>query len=238
MTDKYKNKLFSILGDSISTFEGISVPEHAAYYDTYHKLATGITSPQNTWWGTVIDSLGGELLVNNSYSGSTVCWHPLYEVQSYSCSDARTSSLGKGGKQPDVIMVYMGTNDWGCGIRIRYDERFDCVEKNPGVFAPAYRIMLEKLRRNYPNAEIWCFTLSVTCWSENGNFRFPYCYGGIHISDYCDAIREAAEEFGCKVIDLYTNANAYDTVDGFHPKCDGMKTIAEAVVTAINQQNE
>ena len=30
----YKNKLFSVLGDSVSTLEGYSVPESAVYYDT------------------------------------------------------------------------------------------------------------------------------------------------------------------------------------------------------------
>ena len=31
-TTDYKNKHFSVLGDSISTLEGYSIPEEAAYY--------------------------------------------------------------------------------------------------------------------------------------------------------------------------------------------------------------
>jgi lysophospholipase L1-like esterase len=234
MNNNYINKLFSILGDSISTFEGVSEPKDAVYYDTSHKLTSGVTNINATWWGQVIESLEGELLVNNSFSGSTVCWHPLYEAQTYGCSDERTSSLGKNGKNHDGIMVYMGTNDWGCGTRILYNEKYDCVENNPGLFAAAYRIMLEKLRKNYPEAEIWCFTLSVTRWSKYDNFKFPYCYGGIHMSEYCNAIRESAEKFGCRVIDLYQCGKAYDTIDAFHPNADGMKTIAETVLNALN----
>lgn len=231
--DDYQNKLFSILGDSISTFEGCSVPESAVYYDTAHKFASGVLTSLDTWWGQVIEHLGGELLVNNSFSGSTVCWHPLYEVQSFSCSDERTSSLHRDGTLPDVIMVYMGTNDWGCGFRVFRDERFDCVADTPALFFAAYRQMLWKLRQNYPNAEIWCFTLPVSQCSAKTNFKFPYCYGGRHISEYCEAIRACADEFGCRLIDLYNNCAPYDTLDGFHPIASGMKTIAGAVICEL-----
>ena len=76
----YKNKYFSILGDSISTFEGISEPKDAAYYNTSRKMSSGIITLSDTWWGQVVEGLKGKLLVNNSWSGSTVCWHPLYQV--------------------------------------------------------------------------------------------------------------------------------------------------------------
>ncbi len=230
---EYKNKLFSILGDSISTFEGSSVPEHAVYYDRAHKLASGVLTSLDTWWGQVIDHLGGELLVNNAFSGSTVCWHPLYEIPSYACSDERTSSLHKDGLKPDVIMVYMGTNDWGCGTRVFWDERYDPTEDNPSLFLPAYRQMLKKLKANYPHAEIWCFTLPVSRCSAKPDFQFPYLYGGRNILEYCEAIRICAEEFHCRMIDLYNRSEPYDTLDGFHPTSGGMRTIANAVIKEL-----
>ncbi|MBE6960666.1 MAG: hypothetical protein E7448_08115 [Ruminococcaceae bacterium] len=232
---EYRVKLFSVLGDSVSTFEGCSEPEYAVYYDISHKLSAGILNTLDTWWGQVIQRLGGKLLVNNSFSGSTVCWHPLYEIQSYGCSDERTSSLGRDGVSPDVIMIYLGTNDWGCGTRVFQDERYDPVADNPALFLPAYRQMLKKLRTNYPNAEIWCFTLSVSQCSAQSDFSFPYCYGGRHISEYCDAIRLCAAEYGCRVIDLYNGSDPYDTLDGFHPTAGGMKTIADAVINELTK---
>ena len=69
----YQNKLFSVLGDSISTLWGYSVPDYAAYYDLSNALAADILSKADTWWGDVIEYLGAELLVNNSFGGSTVC---------------------------------------------------------------------------------------------------------------------------------------------------------------------
>lgn len=231
----YRNKLFSILGDSISTFEGVSVPANAVYYDQARKLSSGVATPQETWWGQVIAALGGELLVNNAFSGSTVCWHPLYEHPTYGCSDERTASLGKDGRTPDVILVYLGTNDWGCGLRVYRDERYDPVADSPALFFPAYQQMLEKIRGNYPNAEIWCFTFPTSRCSAKPNFAFPYCYGGRHISEYCDVVRLCAKEHGCRVIDLYHSSAPYDTVDGFHPTASGMKTIADAVIREVSR---
>ena len=105
--NRYKNKYFSILGDSISTFEGVSLPKEGAFYDTFKKLSANVLTVADTWWGQVIDALGGRLLVNNSISGSTVTWHKDYEYQSYGCSDERTRSLHKDGAMPNVIMNHV-----------------------------------------------------------------------------------------------------------------------------------
>lgn len=237
MNKDYQNKYFSILGDSISTLEGYSVPEHAAYYDTSHKLASGVILPSDTWWGQVIAQLGGKLLVNNSISGSTVCWHPLYEFPSYACSNERTSSLDANGISPDVIMVYIGTNDWGRGTAISYDERYVSVKEKTALFSWAYEVMLEKLKRNYPSAEIWCFTLSTSRCSKKESFVFPYRYSGRHIEEYCNAIRTCTKKYGCRLIDLYQQQVMYDTIDGFHPNAEGMKELSDAVIEEVQKNN-
>ncbi len=63
---KYKNKNISILGDSISTFEGISIPKEASYYDMGRKLISGVTSVSATWWGQVIEGLEQSFLCHTS----------------------------------------------------------------------------------------------------------------------------------------------------------------------------
>lgn len=228
---KYKNKNISILGDSISTFEGVSIPKEASYYDMERKLLSGVTSVSATWWGQVIEKLGAKLLVNNSISGSTVTWHPSYEVESYGCSDERTASLSVGNIKPDVIIVYLGTNDWGGGVKLSNNELIQSNDLT--IFSIAYSKMLEKLKSNYPNAEIWCFTLATSYCSAKSYFKFPYYSDGWHIYEYCKTIKKCAEEKGCKVIDLYNNMKPYDTIDGFHPNSEGMNTIAEAVIKLI-----
>ena len=113
--DEYKGRLFSVLGDSISTLQGYTEPRGAEYYEGMTRLSSGVLMPKDTWWGRVIDALGGELLVNNSISGSLASRHPDCQVPSYGCSDGRICSLGRGGASPHVIMIMLGTNDWGWG---------------------------------------------------------------------------------------------------------------------------
>ena len=227
MYHDYQGKYFSILGDSVSTLERHSIPEHAAYYTHYNCLETGVFIPADTWWGQVIDALGGRLMVNDSFAGSTVCFHPKYEIQSYGCSQKRTSNLGKYGYSPDVIMVFMGMNDWGMGIPI------SSKENDAYCFLSSYRKMLDQLKQNYPSAEIWCLTLPVSTYSADKNFQYPYCYGGIHIEKYCEAIRTCAQQAGARLIDLYAAAEPYDTVDRFHPNEIGMQTLANAVLKEL-----
>ena len=228
MTDKYNGKLFSILGDSISTLGGFTEPQDAAFYDGDKKYEAGIFAPEDTWWGMVIDALGGKLLVNNSISGSMVSDHPCCLIPSYGCSHERTSALGRDGISPDVIMVLMGTNDWGCGVKL-FPEN-DGESGDPCVFSVAYEMMLSKLRSNYPGAEIWCLTLPVSERKQNETYEFSYRSHGRHIEDFCCVITDMARKYECAVIDLYGEKIDCDTIDGFHPNAEGMRSIATVIL--------
>ncbi len=226
---QYANQRFSILGDSISTLDGYSVPSDAAFYTGSKKMEAEVWGPADTWWGQVIKSLGGTLLVNQSISGSMVCKHPACETSSYGCSRERTSALGREGLSPNVIMIFLGINDWGWGFRP--DSKEDGEDLS--IFSVAYRIMLDRLIQSYPRAELWCLTLPVSTCTRNRSFAFPYTYGGRHIEEYCAVIRACAEEKGCRLIDLYGAATPHDTIDGFHPNADGMKTLARRVLEQL-----
>ena len=219
----YKGKYFSILGDSISTLAGYNPPECAVFYDRENKRLSGVYTPEDTWWGQVINALGGQLLVNHSWSGSLVCMHPACEIESYGCSDARTSALEAEGRTPDVIMVLLGLNDRGWGMRVTPGDG----EEGLSVFSVAYAAMLEKLKRNYPRAEIWCLTLPQ---GRGGEFQGV---AGRRIHDYCEAIRSCGEQAGCSVVDIYRPDQPYDTIDGYHPNAAGMRTIADAVLDGL-----
>lgn len=222
----YENKYFSILGDSISTLAGYNPPENAVFYDWANKRLADIYAPEDTWWGKVIDELGGRLLMNESWSGSLVCKHPDCEIQSYGCSDSRTGNLGIGDVQPDVVMILLGLNDFGWAMR----PTPAAGENDLAVFSVAYETMLRKIKANYPRAEIWCLTLPVGCWSANPGFEPLMIRGGWHLEDYCRVIRDCAVGGGCKLLDIYCPQAPYDTIDGYHPTALGMQTIAQAVL--------
>jgi len=231
MEKPYKHKYFSILGDSISTFEGLSEPKTAVYYDKDKKLSHGVYTYMDTWWGQVIERFEGELLVNNSFSGSKVVKDPFCEYPSYACNDERTSSLDKDGISPDVIMVYMGTNDWGAGVKVTPNANVKVNHQDITIFSIAYQTMLEKLQANYPDAEIWCMTLP-RCVRKDG-VAYSSHPAGREIEEYCQVIRDCAERFGCRLVDLYRAVETYDSKDGAHPNGNGMRTIANAVIHEI-----
>ena len=233
--NKFCGKQFSILGDSISTLEGYNPKGYNLFFTGDVRQKAGVSDMDDTWWGQVINYCGGELLINNSWSGSRVTKLPNRETLFPSgCSDERTNGLHIGIVKPDVIIVYLGTNDWAKGVEPTYG---DCVDHHyriwSSVFETTYDKMLEKLKSNYPNAEIFCCTLCSTYMSGRPSFVFPKNFGGINIEKYNAVIRSVAENKNCRVIDLYKYHMPYDSVDGSHPNRSGMNTLATIMLREI-----
>ena len=226
---QYKGKYFSVLGDSISTLAGYNPPDHAVFYEGSNCFLAEIFSPEDTWWGAVIQGLEARLLVNDSFSGSMVCKHPACQIESYGCSDERTGNLARGAQHPDVVMVLLGINDWGCGMQLLPDDQ----RQDLRVFSVAYETMLAKIKANYPQAEVWCLTLPRSCWNSHPQVEIPVYRAGGHFGEYCSVIRACAEKMGCRLVDIFDPAQPYDTIDGFHATADGMRTIARAVLRQL-----
>ena len=51
--NNYKDKYFSVLGDSISTLDGYTKPEFSSFYDSEKKIEAKVYIPRDTWWGQV-----------------------------------------------------------------------------------------------------------------------------------------------------------------------------------------
>ncbi len=246
--NKYFGKQFSILGDSISTLEGYNPDGYHLFYTGEICDRTGVHEKKDTWWGKVIAYFGGELLVNNSWSGSRVTKYPNRDTLFPSgCSDERTKALHIGDVKPDVIIIYLGTNDWFYGARVEvehkefHDDKIgeladEYLQGDETIFSSAYAKMLADLKRNYPDAEIFCCTLNETCMASNPAFEFSHSHDGIHIDRYNNVIRKTAKKYGCIVIDLYDYHLPYDTIDGSHPTEAGMNTLATLMLHSLCDQ--
>lgn len=203
---KDQKKSISILGDSVSTFAGITPPE-ALFYDAWRQEETGVTSPDDTWWMQVIQGMGGMLGVNNSYAGSTVSGG----FMTSGTSEKRLRTLSAEG-EPDMILVAMGANDWGFGV-------------HPQEFEYEYRRMLQRMKRLYPRAEIWCATIlrGKPVPEEEMFFNVD---GVISPNIYSDIIRRIGTEEAVHLADVSGYHMEYETIDGVHPNREGMKMIA------------
>ena len=226
-------KYISILGDSVSTLYGWNPKGYCVFYEGENCERSGVKEYADTWWGQLTNYLGVNLLVNDSWSGSRVTKLPN-QNQSFpsGVSDERINNLGKKIKKPDLIIVMLGDNDWGHGVSISEPDNLG-DERNLYVFCDAYNLMLQKLKKRYPKAQVYCCTLFSTYMPQKPSFVFPKSLYGNSIESYNYAIKEIASQHQCEVIDLFANYINIPTIDGSHPNKDGMVVIAKLIARRI-----
>lgn len=197
----------SVLGDSISTFQDYTPPS-GVYYAPSFGSVTGVASAEDCWWMRVIRAIGGELLRNDSWSGSTVCSQGAMPA----CSPSRVKRLrGEDGRPPELVLVYTGLND---------------VERRipAEVFREEYQLMLRRIKEQYPGVEVCCGTL-VSGYLGDSPFR-QFAYFQKRLDAYNQAIRDAAQAEDCQVADMAALGKEYASMDGLHPNGRGMEQLA------------
>ena len=152
----------SILGDSYSTYGGYVTPAtNLCWYNgTDGGDKTGhndVSSVDQTWWRLLLHDGGYLLDTNNSYSGSTVC-HTGYRKEDYSDRSfiTRVHCLGN----PDIILVFGGTNDSWAGSPVGEFQYAGWTKADLYAFRPAFAYLLASLRALYPAARIYNLTNS------------------------------------------------------------------------------
>lgn len=228
----------SILGDSLSTFEGWIPNECTNFFPGSGEL----TDVSETWWMQLLDDTGMELCSNNSSAGSTCVGDSLLtgEVK-YGCSGDRLSLLtGSQGKMPDIIIVYMGTNDLMNGVPIGDNDGMQLVEEGEiDNFSDAYTLILDKLSSEYPAAQIYCCGLhQVGDWGTTQPFEVLTNHLGLTAEDYSEQIQIIADNKGFPYIDLFHCGIEIDnlnqmTSDGVHYTPMGMGYVKEAVLACL-----
>lgn len=199
----------SIIGDSISTYEGYIIPipgyPDGAFYPHYSR---DITNVNQTWWKMLIDTCGdGMLEVNASYGGSratTTSSAPDFYV--------RTTLLG----HPDTIFVALGSNDSRNARMGDYDYESPIDELAENEFIPAYTKGVRSLLALYPSARIVLVMLAMR-------------------DTYKQAVVNIGQHYGLQVIDAgdYFTGQWLDAepwVSGnVHPLKNGMLLIARTI---------
>ena len=201
----------AVLGDSYSTFEGFIPKGHPEWYRTnVNKAATDVDKVEQTWWWQVVKNGGYKLGVNDSYSGSTVCFTG-YDDADFSDRSfvTRATNLGT----PDIILVCGGTNDSWCGAQVGEYKYEGWKRADMYYFRPALAKLYTVLREHYPNVEIY-FILN-DCLRDD-------------INESVDVI---SKHYGVPVIKL----SGIDKQNG-HPNVKGMKTFADQVLSALKKK--
>lgn len=251
----------SILGDSISTFNNYSNNLAADttnstirnYPVHYYTDRYGMTV-NDTWWMKTINEMGGRLLVNNAYSGSKI-FYPNSSSTSLGYLSRATNlhdNTGKNsGEKPDIIAVYLGTNDFthcsdslGTASKINYNKLIKKTSTGysyatPVTSSEAYAIMLHKIKQKYPAAEIYCFTILPRLELSSDSKKA--------LRSFNNSITSIAKCFGCYTVDIYSdtginfneeNIKRYIGDSYLHPGKQGMEAISNAFLSALYKNSK
>lgn len=205
------NCTFSILGDSYSTFEGFIPDNYDCYYPNPGSV-DDVLCVNDTWWYKLIQHKGMRLLVNDSYSGSTVCsqvreQHPK---EAAFVERVKKSFADDCGNAPDYIMVLGCTNDNWIGREIGEVQFGDWSEDDLKQTLPSYCFVVDHLTKTYPASKV----VSII----NTLFE-PKLAAGMKL---------AGEHYGLITVELQD----IDKQNG-HPSAAGMNQIAEQVYKAL-----
>lgn len=214
-----RGKKFSVLGDSISTFNGKIPTGHPAAYPNF-----GLSDWQQTWWGLLTtEKYGMELVANASWSGGTMTGTGNGSLPNY---------IPLLGDNPDYIFLFGGTNDYGQKRTIGDTNFYNALDRN--IFAQSLCYTFEQLRLKFPNAKIIFMTSMQRDYAAQSNGKFPN-----KITDatpfqyeYNDKAKEICKIYGITVVDTYNcginfwNALTY-MPDKLHPNPAGMAIITD-----------
>ena len=204
-------KKLVIMGDSYSTYEGYIPNEYATYYP---KL--DVQSVEYTWWKKFLQETKMELLLNNSWSGSTI-GYTGYNNKDCSKSSSfiyRYRQLQKVGffenNAIDTLIVFGGTNDSWAGAPLGELQYNDWTEEDLFKALPAICYFMWLLKNDLVNVRI--------VFVANSDIK----------TEIIDGIRLAGEYFNIEVIALQNIEK-----DLGHPTIKGMQQIYEQVLRGI-----
>ena len=233
----------------------IGVPRHYS----------GNTASVDVWSKRLCDATGATLLANASWSGSAItsvlndggtaykvgsqAWHP--------CTIGRCRVRDDEGNfiEPDVIIIYRGTNDFSYAnngsyptlqitdvdLTSGFSATTDKVADHTYSFRTGYYMAIQALRTAYPNAIIVLCTLNV--FKRVTYDKWPTRNDAFTLPDINNVIREIADITGCGLIELdkdgITFQNCYPTyisdssTTPTHPNTNGHRVMAEKALADL-----
>ncbi len=149
-----------ILGDSYSTYEGYLAPGCWPYYGTGDGLEKGLETVDNTWWKLVEKETDSKIVMNNSWSGTTVCntGYGGYCPDSSFVNRVRRVLIDGVclGEKIDTVFVFGGTNDFWNNSPVG-ELKYDGITEDETVaFLPAMSLTVKYLRETAPDARVVC----------------------------------------------------------------------------------
>ncbi len=241
----FEGKVISFLGDSITSFAGISTEGNEYYYPQNF-----LNNADDTYWMKLVNNYKMTLGRNDGWSGSRISWDGTEHSNKvgdgiYMASQERIDTLDDNGT-PDFIVVYAGTND------IRYEPMGDINEVDWDTvlnyenmtqqerealpvsdFAHSTASMLAGLKMTYPDAHI---LVLIPTWVSQNSLMTSDEMVKTRVKEFGDLYIEVCNKFGVDYIDLRTmctfeereSSGYFGDAPGYiHPSKSGMTKIFE-----------
>ena len=147
-----------IIGDSYSTFENC-VPDgnHVWYFLNNDNGRTDVIKEQETWWHQFFNETRSTLILNESFSGSTVCntERPTIPGTSFVIRLQRLIENGFFKTNAiDAVFVFGGTNDSWTDAPLGELEYENFNAENLKEVFPAFAYLIKTLKELLPNGKI------------------------------------------------------------------------------------
>ena len=200
-----------IIGDSYSTFNGY-IPDG---YKTYYP-ALDVESVEDTWWIKFLKETNSNLVHNNSWSGSTICYTgyagDCSQTSSFICRYRKLKECGFFKENEiDTLFVFGGTNDSWANAPLGNLQFDGWAEKDLFEALPAICYFMWTLKNDLPNAKI---VFLINCDIK---------------SEISEGMKTAGRYFNVETIEFQN----LDKENG-HPTSKGMAQISEQVIEKIS----
>lgn len=201
-----------IIGDSYSTFQGYIPEGYEAYYSEDENGKTDVRRVEETWWHLLMKEMDSHLILNDSWSGSTI-GYTGYDGADCSHTSSfiyRLSKLKKAGffekNKIDTVFVFGGTNDHWCEAPLGTMMYDGWQKQDLYCVLPAVCYFFQLLKNTFTNVDIFCLI--------NSDLK----------NEISEGLLLAGERNGIRCAQLQN----IDKKDG-HPTVKGMKQIEEQV---------
>ena len=226
-TTEYLEKNISFLGDSITSYTGIS-ESGSAYYPT-----SDVSYFEQTYEKMFVDAAG---CANTSVSAiSNSAWRDQGNSDG-AYEDARITRLSANGT-PDYVIINMGTNDpysSNIGTEIGYTYDVTTLEANVTYSSYAIQTTIRKIQVAYPNAKIILLIPKFPSAIGTGTYTFEKW------EKLVSFMVEIAEMYGVyKIVDLRKCGITVETFStdcissGMHPNFTGMKKMGDYLINEM-----
>ena len=208
-----------IFGDSYSTFKGFVPDGYAVYYSENERPETDVTKVEQTWWHQVVENAELNLILNNSWSGSTIGYTGYNNTDCSKSSSFiyRLKQLIENGffakNQIDTVFVFGGTNDSWSNAPLGEIKYSDWEEKDLFSVLPAICYFLNLLKETLPQTKIYCLI----------NTKIK--------PEIASCMKNACKTYNITPV-------TFDKIDKKcgHPTIQGMKEIRDCVLNTLNNK--